>query len=134
MFFNEDQLKITKVRTSDGISPLMDESGERTLKKIVFLPDNKVTLKLLEEQNTRLPTALKMKIEKVPAYKPVQVNQIDHDKETEALTLKNLELEDEVNKLKKQMAELQQQKVQEPAIPAVASPETATDLTKNKVK
>jgi len=69
MFFNEDHLRITKVKTIDGTSPLIG-LDERPVKKIVFAPLNPQTVKLFEDQNTRLPTNLKMKIEKVAAYRP----------------------------------------------------------------
>ena len=69
MFFNEDHLKITKVRTTDGTSPLIGED-ERPVKKVIFAPLNPQSKKLFEDQNTRLPTNLKMKIETVKAYRP----------------------------------------------------------------
>lgn len=69
MFFNEDHLRITKVRTLDGLSPQIGED-EKPVKKIIQAPLNKDTKKLFEDQNTRLPNSLKMKIEVVKAYKP----------------------------------------------------------------
>jgi|SRR6476620_2983013 len=69
MFFNEDHLKITKVRTTDGTSPLIGED-ERPVKKVIFAPLNPQSKKLFEDQNTRLPTNLKMKIEVVKGYRP----------------------------------------------------------------
>jgi hypothetical protein len=44
-------------------------------KKIIFAPNTPVARKLFEDQNTRLPTGLKMKIEVVPGYKPLPVEQ-----------------------------------------------------------
>lgn len=105
MFFNEDHLRVTKVRTADGTTPLMDPSNEKTLKKIVLMPDNALTRKLLDEQNNILPNPLKMKIERIPAYKPVPGVVENKNEDTEILTLKNLELEDEVTALKRQLAE-----------------------------
>jgi hypothetical protein len=72
MFFQEDHLRITKVKTIDGTSPLIGED-ERPVKKVIFAPLNPLSKKLLEDQNTRLPTNLKMKIETVKAYKPEPV-------------------------------------------------------------
>lgn len=69
MFFNEDHLRITKVRTLDGLSPQIGED-EKPVKKIIQAPLNKDTKKLFDDQNTRLPNSLKMKIEVVKAYKP----------------------------------------------------------------
>lgn len=69
MFFNEDHLKITKVRTTDGISPVIG-ADERPMKKVIFAPLNPQSRKLFEDQNTRLPTNLKMKIEVVKGYSP----------------------------------------------------------------
>ena len=69
MFFNEDQLKITKVRTIDGTSPLIGED-EKPVKKVIWVPLNPITKKIFEDQNTRLPTNLKMKIEVVKGYRP----------------------------------------------------------------
>lgn len=74
MFFHEDHLRITKVRTLDGISPLMGED-ERPQKKIVFAPLNPQTKKLFEEENSRKPNQLKMKIEVVKAYQPEPIPQ-----------------------------------------------------------
>lgn len=74
MFFNEDHLRITKIRTNDGISPTMGED-ERPLKKIIHAPLNPQTKKLFEEENSRKPNQLKMKIEVVKAYKPEPIPQ-----------------------------------------------------------
>lgn len=74
MFFNEDHLRITKIRTNDGISPVMGED-ERPLKKIIHAPLNPQTKKLFEEENTRKPNQLKMKIEVVKAYRPESIPQ-----------------------------------------------------------
>lgn len=69
MNFSEDHLKITKVRTTDGTSPLIG-ADERPVKKVIFAPLNPQSKKLFEDQNTRLPTNLKMKIEVVKGYRP----------------------------------------------------------------
>lgn len=99
MFFNEDHLRITKVRTADGISPVMGED-EKPLKKIIHAPLNKETVKLFNEQNNRLPNQLKMKIETIKAYKPEPITAPAVD--VSALELKIAELE-------KQNALLQEQ-------------------------
>lgn len=72
MFFKEDHLRITKVRTADGVTPVFGENGKPET-KIVYAPDTKETIKLFNELNSRLPTHLKMKLEKVPGYTPQQV-------------------------------------------------------------
>lgn len=72
MFFNEDHLRITKVRTADGITPVFGENGKPET-KIVYAPDTKETIKLFNELNSRLPTHLKMKLDKVPGYTPQQL-------------------------------------------------------------
>lgn len=98
MFFNEDHLRITKIRTSDGLSPIIG-SDERPEKKIIFAPLNPQTKKLFEEANTRLPNQLKMKIEVVKAYKPepiVAAPPVDisaYEKRIAELEQKNKELE-----------------------------------------
>lgn len=73
MFFNEDHLRITKVRTADGLTPVFGENGKPET-KIVYAPDTKETIKLLQEANSRLPNHLKMKIDKVPGYTPQHVS------------------------------------------------------------
>lgn len=144
MFFNEDHLRVIKVRTADGSTPFMDPVTEKTLKKIVLMPDNPTTRRLLDEQNNLLPTPLKMKIERIPAYKPVPVIQENKNEKTEVLTLKNLELETEVEKLKEQLAKALEfqhpAKVQDPGngsssngtVTQEAVKETVTAETKNK--
>lgn len=73
MFFSdEDHLRVTKVRTVDGNTPYFDEQG-RPITKTVFMPLNRDTKKLLEEENTRKPNHLKLKIEVMKAYKPTPV-------------------------------------------------------------
>lgn len=75
MFFQEeDHLRITKVRTNDGISPVIGED-EKPLKKIIFAPLNPQTKKLFEEENSRKPNQLKMKIDVVKAYRPEPITQ-----------------------------------------------------------
>jgi hypothetical protein len=72
MFYAEDHLRITKIRTTDGTTPVIGPD-EKPVKKIIFAPDTPTARKLFEDQNTRLPNGLKMKIERVPAYKPAPV-------------------------------------------------------------
>lgn len=67
------------------------------------MPDNALTRKLLTEHNNILPNPLKMKVERIAAYKPVPAHA--EEKGTEVLTLKNIELETEVEKLRAQLAE-----------------------------
>jgi hypothetical protein len=98
MFFNEDHLRITKVKTIDGTSPLIGED-ERPVKKVVFAPLNPLSKKLLEDQNTRLPTNLKMKIEVVKAYKPESIPAAPTE-DLAALKLRLQQLEQENKSLK----------------------------------
>jgi hypothetical protein len=69
MFYSEDHLRITKIRTTDGTTPVIGPD-EKPVKKIIFAPNTPTARKLFEDQNTRLPNGLKMKIELIPAYKP----------------------------------------------------------------
>lgn len=101
MFFNEDHLRITKIRTADGLTPLYD-SESRPLKKIVFAPNNALTKRLFNEENDRKPTPLKMKIELVKAYKPEAVVQPQVNDEVEKLKA-------ELEKMKTEKAALEQQ-------------------------
>ncbi len=100
MFYSEDHLRITKVRTADGVSPLME--GERVAKKIITAPLNAVTKKAFEDQNSRLPTPLKMKIEVVKAYKPEAIPEVPGPDVNE--------LQRKIDELTKLKAELQAQK------------------------
>jgi len=100
MFYNEDHLRITKVRTADGVTPMMDEN-ERVAKKIIHAPLNAATKKLFEEQNTRLPNPLKMKIEVIKAYNPHPVNNSNATNVSE--------LEKRIAELEKQNADLKSQ-------------------------
>lgn len=102
MFYGEDHLRITKVRTANGISPVINEVTGLVEKKIVFAPLNPHTKRLFDEQNTRLPTNLKMKIEVVKAYKPEPVQQVVDTSQVDALTLKNLELEAKIKQLEEE--------------------------------
>jgi hypothetical protein len=106
MFFNEDHLRITKVKTIDGTSPLIGED-ERPVKKVIFAPLNPLSKKLLEDQNTRLPTNLKMKIETVKAYKPEPIPAAPAE-DVEALKLKLQQLEQENKSLKESKIETPQ--------------------------
>ena len=63
MLYEQDHLKITKVRTVDGITPLFDEQ-RRPLEKVIYAPDTALTRKTFDDQNSRLPEHLKMKIER----------------------------------------------------------------------
>lgn len=74
MFFQEDHLRITKIKTVNGITPQTGED-ERPVKKTIFAPLNKDTRKLFEDQNKRLPNNIKMKIEVVKAYHPEPIPQ-----------------------------------------------------------
>lgn len=69
MFLNEDHLRITKIRTVDGIMPVFGEDG-KPAKKVIFAPNTKDARKLFDDQNTRLPNQLKMTIEKFDGYRP----------------------------------------------------------------
>lgn len=103
MFYNEDHLRVTKVRTADGITPYFGEDG-RPQKKIVFFPKNKSTLTLLNESNSRLPTHLKMVIEEVKAYAPQPVQSVPDpkiaamEKEIAELRAANKELSNNTSK------------------------------------
>jgi hypothetical protein len=103
MFFNEDHLRITKVKTIDGTSPLIGED-ERPVKKVIFAPLNPQSKKLFEDQNTRLPTNLKMKIDVVKGYKPVTIPAAPAE-DVEALKLKLQQLEQENKSLKESKIE-----------------------------
>lgn len=98
MFFNEDHLKITKPKTADGRTPLIDPKTERTVTKVIFAPSNPITKKLFEEENTRLPNGLKMKIEHVKGYIPQPI--VNHE------VSKNTELQEENEKLKAELEAL----------------------------
>jgi hypothetical protein len=75
MFFNEDHLRVTKVKTTDGINPFYD-SENRVVKKVIELP--LTSKKLIEQQNDLLPNQLKMKIEVIKAYNPAPLpNEVD---------------------------------------------------------
>lgn len=100
MFFNEDHLRITKIRTADGLSPVMG-ADERPLKKIIFAPSNPITRKSFEDLNSRLPTALKMKIEVVKGYNPQVVHNPEPATDAEKEAMKS-----ELSELKAQMAEM----------------------------
>lgn len=97
MFFNEDHLRITTVRTIDGTTPIFTEQGKAQTKIVIF-PDNKDSKRLLDELNGRLPNHLKMKIEKVKGYTPQQlhsapsVNVSDLEKEIQELKALNAQL------------------------------------------
>lgn len=94
MFFNEDHLRITKVKTIDGVTPIYDEQRRPEL-KIIYAPDTKETRKLFDEANSRLPTHLKMKIERVKGYTPQSaptVNVSDLEKEIAELKAQNAKL------------------------------------------
>lgn len=97
MFFHEDHLRITKVRTVDGISPLIED--EKIQKKVIHAPLNPQTKKLFEEENSRKPNQLKMKIEVVKAYQPEPIPQ-GPSSEVLDLQAKIKALEEENNSLK----------------------------------
>lgn len=100
MFFNEDQFKVIKVRTVDGTTPVFTEKGV-PVTKTVWLPANRDTKKLLEEENSRKPNHLKMKIEFVKAYTPAPVPN-EPRADMSALEKRILELEAENKKLQDQ--------------------------------
>lgn len=97
MFFNEDHLRITKIKTSDGVNPFYDDQM-RPVKKVIFLPLS--SKKLVEEQNNYLPNQLKMKIEVIRAYNPQPV-----PNEVELLKAKIAELEIENIRLENKLPE-----------------------------
>lgn len=136
MFFaNEDHLRITKVRTADGLSPMIGED-EKPMKKIITAPLNPQTKKLFEEQNSRLPTSLKMKIEVVKGYKPEPVQQVAHPDNSELLK----KLEDLEAKNAKLTLELQEKETnatvarKEPEVTASANGQAKNENSKNLVK
>lgn len=101
MFYDQDHLRITKIRTTDGTTPLLGPD-EKPVKKIVFAPLTKDSKRLLEDQNSRLPNGLKMKIEVIPAYKPEPVPfkpAIDEEKEAMRKELEMLRAEKEASKI-----------------------------------
>lgn len=102
MFFSVDHLRITKVKTINGTTPLTGDD-EKPVKKIIFAPLNRDTKKLFEDQNTRLPNNIKMKIEVVKAYKPEPLP-AGPSEETIALQNKIAELEAQNKALKEQKA------------------------------
>lgn len=104
MFFNEDHLRITKIKTVNGITPQTGDD-ERPVKKIILAPLNKDTRKLFEDQNKRLPNNIKMKIEVVKAYKPESI--ISNNENDNSITeQKNKELEEQNKKLLEQIQKL----------------------------
>lgn len=102
MFYGEDHLRITKVRTADGLSPVINPDTGLVEKKVVFAPLNPQSKRLFDEQNTRLPNQLKMKIEVVKAYKPEPAPQVADTSKVDALTLKNLELEARIKQMEEE--------------------------------
>lgn len=127
MFYAEDHLRITKVRTHNGMSPVINQTTGKVEHKIIFAPLNPSTKKLFEDQNTRLPTDLKMKIEVVKAYKPEPVQAVVDTSKIDALTLKNLELEEKIK-------QLEEEKLQASANKQVVENivETSANTPKNK--
>lgn len=95
MFFNEDHLRITKVRTNDGTTPVIGED-EKPVKKIVLAPDNPQTRKLFQDQNTRLPTNLKMKIEPIKGYKPQPISNNESANSILEQKIKELEAQNKI--------------------------------------
>lgn len=136
MFFaNEDHLRITKVRTANGQSPMHGED-ERPLKKIVLAPLNPHTKKLFEEQNSRLPDGLKMKIDVVKGYKPEPVQQVAQQDNSELLK-KLEELQAQNAKLTLELKEKETTAtvaVKEPEAPASANGQAKNETSKNLVK
>lgn len=136
MFFaNEDHLRITKVRTADGLSPIIGED-EKPMKKIITAPLNPQTKKLFEEQNSRLPTSLKMKIDVVKGYKPEPVQQVAQPDNSELLK-KLEELQAQNAKLTLELKEKETTAtvaVKEPEAPASANGQAKNETSKNLVK
>lgn len=110
MFFNEDHLRITKVRTVNGTTP-MTGVDERPIKKTIFAPLNKDTKKLFEDQNKRLPNNIKMKIEVVRAYKPEQIA-APTPVEISILEQKNKDQEALIEQLMEQNKKLQEKNIE----------------------
>lgn len=79
--FDQDHLRITKPISINGLSPKIVDG--KVSSRIIHLPLN--AEKGLKEQNTRLPDGLKMKIEKIPGYKPDPVEIINNNHEVEML-------------------------------------------------
>lgn len=67
--FNEDHLRITKPISINGLAPKIVDG--KVITRVIHLPLH--AEKGLNEQNKRLPDGLKMKIEKIPGYKPQPV-------------------------------------------------------------
>jgi hypothetical protein len=136
MFFaNEDHLRITKVRTADGLSPIIGED-EKPMKKIITAPLNPQTKKLFEEQNSRLPTSLKMKIDVVKGYKPEPVQQVAQPDNSELLK-KLEELQAQNAKLTLELKEKETTAtvaVKEPEVTASANGQAKNETYKNIVK
>jgi hypothetical protein len=65
MFFNEDHLRVRKVRTTDGQNPVY-ENGQIQYKWVLMPLSAK---KHLEDQNNYKPTILKYQIEVIKAYR-----------------------------------------------------------------
>lgn len=86
--FNEDHLRITKPISINGLAPKIVEG--KVITRVIHLPLQ--AEKGLNEQNKRLPDGLKMKIEKIPGYKPQPV------------------VNNEVEQLKAQIAKLEAEK------------------------
>jgi len=86
MFYDQDHLRITKVRTVNGTMPVFDEQG-KVQTKVIFAPDNSHTRKLFDDQNSRLPNQLKMKIERIKGYTPQPAEQfvVQNTAEVDAL-------------------------------------------------
>lgn len=66
--FDQPHLRVTKPITNNGVSPVIDQESGKVVTKVIHLPI--YAEKGLIEQNNRLPDGLKMKIEKIPGYKP----------------------------------------------------------------
>lgn len=135
MFFaNEDHLRITKVRTADGLSPIIGED-EKPMKKIITVPLNPQNKKLFEEQNSRLPTSLKMKIETVKGYKPEPVQQVAQPDNSELLKkLEELQAQNAKLTLELKEKETTTVAVKEPEVTASTNGQAKNETSKNIVK
>lgn len=96
MFFNEDHLRITKPISINGLSPKIIDG--KVVNRIIHLP--LTAEKGLREQNSRLPDGLKMKIEKMPGYKPEA-----QPSETDSLRMQLAELLADKTRLEKELSE-----------------------------
>lgn len=106
MFSNEDHLRVTKVKTTDGVNPVYD-SNNNVVKKIVELPLS--AKKRIDEQNDLLPNQLKMKVEVIKAYNPPPVVTLP-DPIAAVPDPQIAEMQNKINELEAQNSELKKKK------------------------